>query len=110
MPIHMTDTAIAAAMRRAAETAERQELVDADESGLRLRVTPKGTCSWVLAIRDSLGQMRRFPLGQYPAMGLKKARTAARTTREEVRKGADPVADARQKRTMGRGPGLASAR
>ena len=46
--------------------------------------------------------MRRFPLGNHPAMGLSDAREAARTVRTEVRKGADPVAEARRKRLIGR--------
>lgn len=102
MPVNLTDTAIKAAKARAAETKARVELVDAREGGLRLRMTPAGSQSWVLACRDPMGNMRRFPLGDYPAMGISAAREAAQGMRVEVRKGADPIADARRKRMIGR--------
>lgn len=102
MPVNLTDTAIKAAKVKAAETKTRVEVVDAREVGLRLRVTPAGSQSWVLACRDPMGNMRRFPLGDYPAMGISSAREAAQVMRVEVRKGADPIAEARRKRSIGR--------
>ena len=100
MPVRMTETAIQAAAKRAAMAA----------SGL----TDPGNCpacacasrhpggrSWVLACRDTLGRMRRFSFGESPAMGVAEARGAARGMRAEVRKGADPVAEARRKRKIG---------
>lgn len=102
MPVNLTETAIKAAKARAAETKTRVELVDAREAGLRLRVTPKGAQSWVLACRDPMGAMRRFPLGDYPSTGISDARQAAQEMRVQVRKGADPIAEARRKRTIGR--------
>lgn len=102
MPVNLTETAIKAARAKAVELDVRVELVDAREAGLRLRVTPAGSQSWVLACRDPIGNMRRFPLGDYPAMGISSARDAARTMRVEVRKGVDPIADARRKRMIGR--------
>jgi integrase len=102
MPVNLTDTAIKAAKARAAETKARVELVDAREAGLRLRVTPKGGQSWVLACRDPMGAMRRFPLGEYPTMGISDAREAAQDMRVAVRKGADPIAEAKRKRIIGR--------
>jgi integrase len=102
MPVNLTDSSIKAAKARAAETKTRIELVDAREAGLRLRVTPKGAQSWVLACRDPIGAMRRFPLGDYPALGISDAREAAQEMRVAVRKGADPIADARRKRRIGR--------
>jgi integrase len=56
----------------------------------------------VLACRDPLERMRRFTLGRYPTMGISDAREAARIMRVEVRKGADPTADAQKKRAMAR--------
>ena len=56
----------------------------------------------VLACRDPLGRMRRFPLGDHPGLGIADARDAARAMQVEVRKGADPVAEARRKRVIGR--------
>lgn len=102
MPVNLTDTAIKAAKARAAETKARVELVDSREAGLRLRVTPKGAQCWVLACRDPMGAMRRFPLGDYPGMGISHAREAAQEMRVQVRKGADPIAEARRKRMIGR--------
>ncbi len=46
--------------------------------------------------------MRRFPLGAMPKMGLKEARKAADAMRVAVRGGADPVAEGRRKRAIGR--------
>ena len=102
MATRLTDTAIQAAAKRVAADGKRLDLSDAALPGLRLRLTPSGVKSWVLACRDTLGRMRRFPLGEYPGLGISEARDAARTMRVEVRKGADPVAEARHKRLIGR--------
>ena len=102
MSVRMTETAIQSATRRAAESGNRLDLSDATLPGLRLRVTPAGGRSWVLACRDTLGAMRRFPLGEHPDMGIAEAREAARARRAEVRKGADPVAERRRQRAIGR--------
>src|SRR5450759_3502008 len=101
MTVRMTDTAIQAARKRAAGLGKRLDLSDATLPGLRLRLKPSGGRSWVLACRDTLGRMRRFPLGEHPAMGISDAREAARTMRANVRAGADPVAEARRKRMIG---------
>ena len=98
MAVQLTESAINAAMRRAAEQQARMSLPDPGQPGLQLRVTPKGTRTWVLFCRDSNGKPRRFLLGQYPEIGLAQARLEARATRENVRRGADPIAKARQKR------------
>jgi integrase len=43
--------------------------------------------------------MRRFPIGEYPAIGIKEARERARALRYQVRhEGADPIAEARRQR------------
>lgn len=102
MPVKLTDTAIQSALRRATESGERIDLSDASLAGLRLRLTPSGSRTWVLACRDTHGQMRRFRLGEYPDLGIAAAREAARAMRAEVRKGADPVLEARRKRAIGR--------
>lgn len=102
MPVMMTETAIRSATARAAESGVRVELADERQEGLRLRITPKGVRTWVLACRDPLERMRRFTLGRYPTLGIADAREAARSMRVEVRKGADPTADARKKRAMAR--------
>jgi integrase len=102
MPVRMTETAIRAAIAKAAQTG-RRDLADATLPGLRLRLTPAGSASWALACRDLHGRMRRFPIGQFPAMGLAEAREKARALRVRVREeGADPVAERRRLRAAGR--------
>ncbi len=100
MAVNLTETAIKAAAKRAAESRTRIDLSDAALPGLWLRLTPTGRRTWVLSCRDSLGPTRRFPLGQHPTMGIAEARAAARTLREEIRKGADPIEDGRRKRKL----------
>ncbi|MCX8133646.1 MAG: site-specific integrase [Roseococcus sp.] len=102
MPVRLTETAIRAALMKAASTGQRRDLADAGQDGLRLRVTPGGAASWVLACRDRHGRMRRFPLGGWPALGLADAREKARALRVSVRDGADPIAEARKMRAIGR--------
>lgn len=102
MAVRLTETAITKAVREAAASGQRRDLADAGQPGLRLRVTPGGAASWVLACRDPQGAMRRFPLGSYPALTVTDARQKARSTREKVRDGADPIADARKLRAIGR--------
>lgn len=101
MAIRLTDSAIGKALREAPQTG-RRDLSDAGCQGLRLRLTPAGTASWVLACRDRQGRMRRFALGGYPAMGISAARDAARALHVRVRQeGADPTAERRKERAMG---------
>ncbi len=66
--------------------------------GLALQVTPAGTRSWVL--RYSVGSRRREKgLGNYPSVSLADACTAAREARELLRRGVDPIEDARAKKS-----------
>jgi integrase len=103
MPVRLTETAITKAARDVAEAGERRDLADAACTGLRLRLTPAGSMSWVLACRDREGRMRRFPLGAFPTVGIAQARTAAKVLHVKVRQeGADPVADRRRERAIGR--------
>ena len=105
MRMAITDTAINKAKRDSAKDGVRRELSDAGEKradGLRLRVTPAGSTSWVLGCRDREARLRRFPLGSWPAVGLSEARDAARALREKVRaEGADPIAERRRERAIG---------
>src|SRR6516225_5063627 len=101
MPVRMTETAIGKAIREAAG-GTRRDLADTSCPGLRLRVTPGGVASWVLACRDRHGRMRRFPLGRYPSIGISDARSKARELHTRVRQeGADPIADRRRDRAIG---------
>ena len=69
MPVRLTETAINRATREVAERT-RRDLTDAACPGLRLRLTPAGAAGCVLACRDRLGRIRRFPLGTFPDMGI----------------------------------------
>lgn len=102
MTVHLTETAINAATRRARETGKLVELIDAATAGLRLRLSPRGKRGWVLAARDVHGSLRRFPVGEYPALGIADARARAAVVRYEVKGGADPIAEARRRRLMAR--------
>ncbi len=63
------------------------------EDGLCLRVYASGRKVWFLPYRNEAGRFRRLKLGTYPALGLKQARSLARSRRGEVEQGADPQAD-----------------
>jgi Arm DNA-binding domain len=101
MPVRLTETAIKKSIRDAAD-GTRRDLADVSCPGLRLRLTPSGAATWVLACRDRLGRMRRFPLGAYPSMGISEARSEARALHTRVKKeGADPVAERRRDLAIG---------
>jgi integrase len=103
MPLRLTETAIAKAVRKTANRHERRDLADAACPGLRLRLTPTGGKTWVLACRDRHGRMRRFQLGAFPDMGISEARNAARAMHTRVKQeGADPVAERRRDRAIGK--------
>ncbi len=62
--------------------------------GLLLRVTETGSRNWIL--RATIGDKRRdVGLGGFPAVTLADARDKARTTRDRIKAGSDPVMDAR---------------
>ena len=101
MPVRLTETAINKAIREVA-SGNRRDLADAGCPGLRLRLTPKGAATWVLACRDRQGRMRRFPVGSYPALGISEARNEARSLHTRVKhEGADPIAERRHERALG---------
>lgn len=101
MPVRLTDKAIAKALRERAE-GKRIELADEGLPGLRFRAGTANRGTWVLACRDKFGRMRRFHIGDWPKDGLSAARDSAREMRVKVRGGADPIADAKRTRAMGR--------
>jgi integrase len=102
VPVRLTETAINKALRDVVVDGARRDLADATCPGLRLRLTPAGAAKWVLACRDRLGRMRRFPLGTFPDMGVSDARGEARALHTKVKKeGADPVADRRRDLAIG---------
>ncbi len=107
MRVIITETAINKAKRDASVDKVRRELSDHGKGsvpGLRLRVGPSGIASWVLGCRDREGRIRRFPIGQWPAVGLSRARDEARELHVKVKKGgegADPIAERRRDLAMG---------
>lgn len=61
-------------------------------AGLMLQVSPTGSRSWLLRAR--VGSKRReIGLGAFPGVTLALAREKAQTTRDEIDKGVDPVAE-----------------
>jgi integrase len=68
----------------------RVELVDTEATGLRFRLSSRGAASWSLQVNVN-GEKRRFTVGEYPAVGLSKARDEARRLRAEALSGHDPI-------------------
>jgi integrase len=71
------------------------ELTDGAVPGLRFRLTPAGTRSWSLNIREN-GVMRRYEVGQ--SLGLSEARSKAEKLKVDIKNGADPTAEKRARR------------
>jgi integrase len=97
----ITATSINRAAKEAASCGRLVTLKDA-EAGLSLRIFPGSARTWVLQMRDRDGKPRRFSLGSHPAVSLSAARERCRQMRQDVREGADPVKDARQRRERAR--------
>lgn len=93
--VNLTDRTVKAAE---AKPGERLELHDALTPGLTLRVTDKGGKSWVLRYRAPDGRSQRLKLGEASRMGLKAARLEAGRLKDLIDKGADPLAERREKR------------
>jgi len=67
-------------------------------AGLALQVTDSGARSWILRVMVG-GKRRDMGLGGYPDVTLAGAWAAARTAREKIKDGIDPVEDAKAKRS-----------
>lgn len=91
--VTLTDRAVQAAK---AKPGERLELHDALTPGLTLRVTDKGAKSWVLRYRGPDGRSQRYKVGDGARMALRAARLEAGRLKDEIDKGADPLAQRRQ--------------
>jgi integrase len=106
MPVNLTEGAIVKAAREVTADKKRRDLSDAGCAGLRIRLTPKGAATWVLACRDREGRMRRFVLGQYQGktgMGLAAARAAAKKLHVKIKTGGpDPIAEKRKALAIGK--------
>lgn len=67
-------------------------------AGLALQVTNSGARTWVL--RATVGSRRRdIGLGGFPDVTLAGAREAARTARDKIKDGIDPVEESKAKRS-----------
>ena len=72
---------------------------DAQCPGLAVRVTTKGTRTFLVQWTDRLTRRKvREPLGVWGSITIEQARSAARVRLGEVAKGLDPVADRNEKR------------
>src|SRR5262249_32878906 len=77
----------------------RLEISDMRCVGLVLRITPRGVKSWAFRFRDkSTGRPGRATIGQYPDIGLTKARTTADAMRRDVANGINPAERKQQDR------------
>lgn len=92
----LTDKAVAALKPKH----ERYEIWEGN--GFGVRVTPRGTKSWVF-VYHHLGRARRMTLGTYPGIGLAEAHVRLAEARKRLEKGADPgsalVAERQAERT-----------
>ena len=61
-------------------------------AGLILQVSASGARSWILRTKIG-GKRREIGLGAYPGVTLAQAREKARSTREAIEQGRDPVAE-----------------
>jgi hypothetical protein len=102
MQASLSPAAIRAIIRTAHATGKGHVLND-DEPGLNLRIGIR-VAAWTWLGHDAHGRVRRFSLGRYPHVGLAEARRRARSMADEVRRGADPVADARARRASANAP------
>jgi integrase len=101
----ITESAIDRVIRIYTDDGIRTSLIDPECAGLNIRPTKNGKAEWSLKMRDQAGQQKRFPLGQYPTMKIKKAREAAEATRYRVRHaGEDPHAERQAKREAAKNP------
>lgn len=69
----------------------RIEISDSERVGLRLRMTPQGSVSWLYQKKIKGGARRGFKLGTYPTMSLAQARSAALEIQIEAERGIDRV-------------------
>lgn len=74
----------------------RLELWDASTPGLCLRVTDKGSKSWVLRYHSKAGGQPRYKFGDARRMDLRSARAEAWRLKDEIAKGNEPAARRKQ--------------
>lgn len=70
---------------------KRTEISDESCSGLRVRVGPTGSKTFLFKGRNKNGQLKTVTLGTYPELSLKEARAKAEQIRKMLLSGEDPV-------------------
>ncbi len=75
----------------------RVEYFDQNFPAFALRITARGSRSWVVFYRYR-GHQRRLTLGSYPTLGLAEARVMAREALKKVEQGIDPADEKRAAR------------
>ena len=75
---------------------KRIEIYDSIISGLAVRITKKGTKSFVYRYRYG-GKVKRYTFGQYPKIGLSKVRDDAKDLAYKLSKGIDPSMEVKSK-------------
>jgi integrase len=88
-----TDKGIAALKAKA----ERYEIWEDGQTGLGIRISPKGRKSWVYIYRFD-GKARRMGFSTYPAVGLANARVKHAKAKALLEKGIDPGAQEIERR------------
>ena len=76
---------------------KRIEIGDAERVGLRFRMSSKGNASWLYQKKIKGGVRRGFNLGNYPAMSLAEARSAALEIQVQAERGIDPLLVAQER-------------
>jgi integrase len=95
--VKLTDRAVKAL--KADPERGRYEVLDSAISGFAVRVSDKGTRTFILKTRyPGSDQPTRRALGEYPAMTLGEARTRASEWRKLINQGTDPALVEEQKR------------
>src|SRR4051812_21167890 len=81
------------AVRQLKPTGRRADLWDAVVRGLVLRVSQRGTKTFVVWYRTRGGESRRLMLGRYPLLSLSQAREKAKEALRQVADGKDPFVE-----------------
>lgn len=93
-PIQLTEVFL----RKLKPGADRREITDSVERGLRVRISKDGAATFILKARDASNALKTVTLGRYPELGLKEARLRAADTRRALREGVDVNAAKRERR------------
>jgi len=80
---------------------KRYDIMDADVPGFGVRVSEKGQRTFILIARyPGSSNPTRRAVGEYPALGLERARERARHWRDLIRQGIDPKTEEERLRRL----------